>query len=383
MSQAKGGLRQYSAGVLKSLALDTTNDYYILHNTDDPLIIEIIQNNPSLKLIPKKIGKDRFYENILTKVFRGFDLLRYLSSNKNVHIPSYMNRICKKYNIDIIHCPYQFVPFTAKAKKICTIHDVQSLIFPENFSPKERMERAITYLDYIKRADQVVVSYQHIKNDLIKYYKIEPEKVQVVLMDMKKLWFEELLPTIDNHSSQIELPEKYILYPANTWPHKNHLNLIKALKTIKERSGVKINLICTGHQTEHFDIIKQFLLSEKMEKQVKFLGALEEKDLLYVYKNSYAVVIPTQYEAGSFPLMESILLNIPVICSNITSLPDTIKNEDLLFDPFSLESMVSKISELWQNDELIKMSLINNDIQANILRSINPLPHFLNLYSKL
>ena len=87
-----------------------------------------------------------------------------------------------------------------------------------------------------------------------------------------------------------------------------------------------------------------------LQNQFTLVGIVNEAELYNLYKNSQGVVIPTLYEAGSFPLVESILMEIPVICSNITSLPETIGNQEFIFDPNSVENIAKKIELLWINE---------------------------------
>ena len=79
-----------------------------------------------------------------------------------------------------------------------------------------------------------------------------------------------------------------------------------------------------------------------LSEAVHFLGIVPEEDLISLYKNSSLVVIPTLYEAGSGPLYEAMRYQVPVICSNVTSLPDTVSNDEFLFDPNDMKSYQKK-----------------------------------------
>ena len=98
-----------------------------------------------------------------------------------------------------------------------------------------------------------------------------------------------------------------------------------------------------------------------LENEVKFLGIISESDLISLYKMAKLVVIPTMYEAGSGPLYEAMKYNSPVICSNVTSLPDTVNNNEFLFNPENLEEVT----------EMIKKGLMDNEFRGkNIDNSI-------------
>ncbi len=92
------------------------------------------------------------------------------------------------------------------------------------------------------------------------------------------------------------------------------------------------------------------------------------------------VVVPSLYEAGSFPLMESIFLNVPVICSNVTSLPDTIGDDDFIFDPTDSSSLKNKLKQLWLDENFRKKSLANSLIQKQKLSETGALNKILRAY---
>mgnify|MGYP000645585168 FL=1 len=120
-----------------------------------------------------------------------------------------------------------------------------------------------------------------------------------------------------------------------------------------------------------------------LQNQFTLVGIVNEAELYNLYKNSQGVVIPTLYEAGSFPLVESILMEIPVICSNITSLPETIGNQEFIFDPNSVENIAKKIELLWINENYRNASILNNQKQQRRLIETNAEKMILSIYNKL
>lgn len=360
--QDSGGLRQYSAALIKILTEETSNSYYLYNNTNDQLIQQIInQNNFNIKLVK---DVDIPFRVVTDLWFKFQKLVNFFLKNLKIKIilkpSSNFDRLCTKYKIDVVHCPYQYIPETSKAKLITTMHDVQELYYPEFFSPKERANRAINKLDFITRANKVVVSYNHVKKDLINFFNLPPEKIHVILLDMGKLWFEGL--SEEDMVNLSEYPQQYLLYPANTWKHKNHIRLIKAIALLRDKYNLKVNLLCTGHLNDHFHSTIRVLLEEQqLQNQITFTGIIDEKKLFSLYKSALGVVVPTLYEAGSFPLIESILLKAPVICSKVTSLPDTIKNDRFLFNPTDINEMAERIKTLWENEEFRKESLKNSE----------------------
>jgi len=375
IDQEMGGVRQYAVALLKILAGDNNNKYYVFHEVEDNEIIAVLANNPHLvRVRPKADSK-----NIVIQLFKKVERKLFKLT------PKYpFDEVCDQYKIDIIHCPYQYLPQSGNRKSICTMHDVQELHFPQYFTPEERALRATNSMLAIKNADAIIVSYKHIKEDIIKFFNPPAAKVHVCLLNMNNLWFDKYKATDVANETAFETPAKFILCPANTWEHKNHKILLEALLILKKTGQSEIKIICTGHKTDFYEnVIKPFIEENDLHDQIFFKGIVDEKILYSFYKTCVGVVIPTLYEAGSFPLMESILLEAPVICADTTSLPDTIGDREFVFNPKDAVEVGEKIKLLWTDDNFRKRNIVNSRKQAGNLRNNDILNLITEIYYRL
>lgn len=384
INQDGGGIRQYAIALLKILAQDKVkNKYFILHNSEDKEILAIMEQNSHLYLIPKHIGRERSWEKNMTDILRGIDFLYKKKTGKNIRLRSFMDRICKKYKIDIVHSPFQHNPYSAKTKNVFTLHDVQELHFPEYFSPEERESRARNWLCAISRSKKIVVSYDHIQNDITKYFQVPSDNIDVILLDMQNLWFDkfsekDIIDTINLHGFI-----QFLLYPANTWAHKNHLRLLEVITYLRDKENIIVNLVCSGHKNNFFEKIETFVKEHDLVNQVQFVGIVDEQILYSLYKTTLGVVVPTTYEAGSFPLVESIFLNIPVICANTTSLPETIGDDNLTFNPFNVQDMAEKIKTIWTDNSFRETNKTHLFSRIERLKNTNAYEKLLKLYESI
>ncbi len=386
INQEYGGTRQYAVTLIKMLHEIKANQYFIYHDVNDAEVIQAIAGKQNFKLVTTSDieVKEIVYKNVTIQRFNGLPILGKLKFKRKFIITTGLETYCHRNKIEIIHCPYQFLPQVKGPKLITTLHDIQEIHFPEFFSAEQRAYRATNYLDFLRRADLVVVSYSHIKQDIIHYFDVPERKITILLLKMEKLWFDKF-----SHGDIIAqhlnfLPKQYLLYPANSWKHKNHLFLLDVLAYIRDKFNLHINVVFTGN----FNTLNGQLIIQKSKKlnlhnQVSFLGVVEENILYSLYKQAIGVVVPTLYEAGSFPLMESILLNVPVICSNVTSLPETIGNIKFVFDPEDIIDFSEKIIQLWKDQEFRKDNLNQLKLQADILAKNDPFPILQKLYKKL
>jgi len=235
----------------------------------------------------------------------------------------------------------------------------------------------------INDSNQIIVSFEHIKKDITKYFNIDSEKVSVCPPPFAEDWF---LNKNESDWNQIQkkynLKKKFILYPAATWEHKNHLTLLDAVKKIRDK-GLDYELVCTGNKTKYFSILVKKTEVLQLSDSVHFLGIVPEEDLISLYKNSALVVIPTLYEAGSGPLYEAMRYQVPVICSNVTSLPDTVSNNEFLFDPKNVNELVMKIKSGLTDEDFRRRNVENSKQRMEYFRKINYSENFIDVYKKI
>lgn len=373
LTSANGGILQYACTLLRIFGQDVNNEYFVLHNTGDETINTIVDDYDNIILIPASVGQEKRVEKFFRYTKRIYEAgVEKRKVKLKLPTISRVERVCDRYKIDLVYCPFQEVSPTTR-KQVTTLHDVQELHFPEFFSPQERLDRAYLFKKITEQSDLIVVSYEHVKKDLIKYFNRNGDDVLVCLLDMQNLWFDKMSSTDIVSLAEYKLPEDFVFYPAVTWPHKNHIGLLKAIERLRNVKEKEIHVVFTGHQTNFKQEIDKVTKQLGIENQVHWLGVVNERTLYTLYHTTKAVVVPTLYEAGSFPLMESILMGIPVICSTATSLPNTIGNESYVFDPTDISSIVNKTEHIYFDAFYRKKNVENSEKRAEKLRNTNAL----------
>jgi glycosyltransferase involved in cell wall biosynthesis len=263
--------------------------------------------------------------------------------------------------VDVIHTPIQFhLNLTLSVPMITTLHDLQHIHYPEFFTRRELNFRDAYYRKSAELSERVIVSFEHVKEDITKFYNISPEKIDVCPVGMP-VQIHVNQRRFDEIRGKYRLPERYLFYPANTWRHKNHIGLLRALKLLHDNYGMKIPLICTGYKYDDYYPEIQAVTEElRLERFIHFIGYIPEEDMALLLKNATLVVIPTLYEAGSFSLMEAMVNEVPVVCSRVTSLPSIIGDPKYLFDPNNVAEIAEKIAGILQDDKLLEENRENS-----------------------
>jgi len=390
-----GGIFTYSIGILKLLIKsDEVEKIHLIISSDQEKYFQNILDSPKIKfnVVDRKnlIVNTRFAISYLSSNavalyrnrFKRPNHLKFLSK-LSVLLNPYRKYVIRS-EIDLLHVPFQYSPiYDADVPVIITMHDIQEYHYPEYFTASQKLHRKINNINAINESDHIIVSFDHIKNDLVKYFDVKENKISICPPPFAEDWFlsDKITPE-ETLNNKYELSKRFLLYPAATWKHKNHINLINAVAKLIEK-GLDIELICTGNKTAYHQTIEEEIKKLNLEGNAKFLGIVPEEDLIGLYKTASLVVIPTLYEAGSGPLYEAMRYSSPVICSNVTSLPETMGNDNFIFDPNRIDEMVLLIKRMLSYENLRQKNISNSIERINYFRSQNYDYKFLKVYQTL
>jgi len=198
-----------------------------------------------------------------------------------------------------------------------------------------------------------------VKQDLIDFLNVPPGKIQIIPSPPPSHFITNKIDSTKKEEvkSKHRLEDFFFFYPAQFWPHKNHINLIRALHRIRTNFGQTINLVLAGSPKNKggiFENVMAQIEKLKLRNHVKYLGYVPDADMPYLYKLSTALVMPTLFESVSIPIWEAFYLGVPVVSSNVCALPEQIGEAGLLFDPNNVNDMAEKIYKVWTNEELRK-----------------------------
>jgi glycosyltransferase involved in cell wall biosynthesis len=258
----------------------------------------------------------------------------------------------ERAGVDVMHFPFQDA-FTTELPSIYQPHDLQHLHLPNLFSGWERARREAIYRTHCDRAALVVAMTSWGRRDFVESYDLPPEKVGVV--PGGSVLREYPAPTeadLDRLRSRLSLPEAFLLYPAQTWPHKNHVRLLEAIARLRDESGTAIPLICPGKQTRHYRDIRDLVSSLGLAETTSFPGFVSSLELRGLYELGTALVFPSRFEGWGLPVCEAFDAGLPVASSTATGLPDVVGDAGLLFDPDDVPEMASQLQRLWTDPEL-------------------------------
>ncbi len=340
-----GGGYQYSLSVISALMTTNEHEYLIFCKDDEEFLHELEAIKPIF------IGQE---ENL------PFKLCSAALSLLNLRFPLGKYRVIKDIKPSLLICPIPtLVGYSLKIPYIVTIHDLMHKFYPNfpEYSFRSRISRDIIYSKSARNAIFSIVDSEQGKEDLIHFYNIPEDKIKIISLipppyvykykDIEQTVVEELL-------SKYDLPDNFIFYPAQFWSHKNHIRLLKALHLIRKEHDAEIHIVFVGSPKEMFNKVMSLIKELKMDEQVHYGGYSSNKELVALYKKAIALVYPSLAGPTNIPILESLVLGTPVVCSNLFSMPEQVGDAGLLFDPFDIEDMAEKIYKIWIDENLRK-----------------------------
>jgi glycosyltransferase involved in cell wall biosynthesis len=245
--------------------------------------------------------------------------------------------------VDVIHFAYP-IRFRTELPFLYEPWDLQHRHYPEFFGAGERRWRDQMYREGCEQAQLIVTATRWTKRDLVEQYGIDQGKIAVI---PRGPWLTPAMPTdaqVADVRRALALPDRFALYPAMTFPHKNHLRLFEALALLRDRHGIVLPLVCTGRRYDpHWPIVQQAIARHRLEGQIFMLEAVSYDTLSALFKAAWALIFPSLFEGLGLPIVESLQYGLPVIAADATCLPEVAGDAALYFDGQRVESMVKTL----------------------------------------
>lgn len=246
---------------------------------------------------------------------------------------------------DVLHVPHCNVPLFYRGKMMVTIHDLTHLVYPE-FLPMKIVHWYFKFIFWFvcKRANRINVVSESTKKDLLRFYKVNPDKITVTPLGVGKEFVKKSSQELEYLYEKFSIPrdKKIILYVGNLLPHKNLNGLLKGFALMKGRENCRMVMVgkaFEGRTTETFE-------SELgIDSLLIRAGMVSQEDLVNFYNLADLFVLPSLYEGFGLPILEAYACGTPVACSNTSSMPEVGGQLASYFDPQNPESIARALEQ--------------------------------------
>lgn len=272
-----------------------------------------------------------------------------------------------RWRLDALISAGLTAPFVHTMPGYVMIYDMQHLNQPENFTKTYLyILRAFIYFSAMTSQGVLTLSGKS-KNDIIKYYGIDPDKITVTPLAADDRIFKKTAATeADETFKKYGLPKRYVLYLASSLPHKNYLRLLSAYKKVRAAQDIKLVLI--GARDYGREAIEAAIKDLDIEGDVLFLGWLPLEDIPAIYRGAELFVFPSLHEGFGIPVLEAFACGVPVVCSNIEPVSEVAGDAAMLVDPYNIDSIADGMLSVLK-DRALKERLVSKGIEQARLYS--------------
>jgi len=324
------GSNQYAFELIKAIyQLDKKNQYWVF------------LPSPPLPDLPKQRKNWRYQVVGPRKLWNIFGLPRALYQQKP----------------DIVFNPGHYSPLFSFAPLVISIMDLGYMRFPQHFTKPIYWKLKLWTGLSIKRARHIFAISESTKNDIIRYYKVNLDKITITYpgYDKKKFNTKVKEEKVKKVSQKYRIKGDYLLFLSTLKPRKNVEGLLEAFKNL-EIKGLK--LVIAGRKGWLFQSIFAKAKELGLESKVVFTGFVDEADVPALMKGAKVFILPSFWEGFGIPVVEAMACSTPVVVSNAGSLPEIVGEGGIIINPYNPEEIAQGIEKAIDNrDDLIKKGL--------------------------
>lgn len=333
---SQAGIGQYILHLVNGLAsVDGQNEYVLLQSRKDDTTIMERRNFRRISLwTPSHHRLERYSLNV--------ELMRL--------------------GLDVLHSPDFIPPHRPACRSVITVHDLAFLLYP-HFLTRESA-RYYGHIDQaVHWADEIIAVSENTKRDTIQHLGVAEDKLTVVHEAANPIF-----KPIDRAVARQQVRAKhgvdapYVLFVSTIEPRKNVATLLRAMWQLVECYKEDLHLVLAGGKgwlsEDTVGVVEQL----KLERRVHFLGRVSSEELLHLYNAAEMLAHPAFYEGFGLPPLEAMACGLPVVVSNVASLPEVVGDAGLLVDPHDVDELAATMERVLHDGEL------RREMQAKGLR---------------
>jgi len=260
-------------------------------------------------------------------------------------------------------------------------HRLQAF-FPEVTSRGEFDRREEMYGKALGRAACIIASNEVGKREIVNFFRIAPERIRAIEHPTPSFALAVNLAEPPGALRNLGIKGEYVFYPAQFWPHKNHILLFLMLRQLHREHGLYLNLILTGSDRGNLPYLRQKVAEFGLEKRVIFPGFIAQSEMVALYRNAVALVFPSFFGPENLPPLEAFALGCPVIAADVAGAREQMGEAAILLDPTKPEAWSEAVIRVRQDAELRKSLIIRGRKRAESFTSEDFASELLQLFDE-
>ncbi|MBD1807698.1 glycosyltransferase family 4 protein [Microcoleus sp. FACHB-SPT15] len=247
---------------------------------------------------------------------------------------------------------------------ITTVWDLQHRLqpyFPEVGTQEQWNKREQFYTTLLKRASFIIAGTEAGKSEIERFYQVPTERIKLLPLPTPQFALNAPLCKESKFLEKYNIPNNYLFYPAQFWSHKNHVNLLLAVKWLRDKYELVFPVVFVGSDKGNQPYIKQLVAELDLTEHVTFLGFVPQEDLISLYRNAFALTFVSFFGPDNLPPLEAFALGCPVVYSEVSGAKEQIGDAALLVNPKKPEEIALAIKSL-SDDKALRQTLVERGL---------------------
>jgi glycosyltransferase involved in cell wall biosynthesis len=247
--------------------------------------------------------------------------------------------------------------------KVVTIHDLIWLFYPETADPFSRCMYWLFAERSARQADRIIADSQSTARDLQRVFEVPESKIEVIHLGVGPAYRpQDPRAAAEQVANKYGVSKDYVLTVGTLVPHKNLIALVEAMRILRERGKLSFQLLVVGAKGwKNAKLLEAVHCSGLAGEDIRFLGFVPEEDLPVLYSGASSFVFPSLYEGFGLPLVEAMACGVPIVASNMSSIPEVVGDAALLVPPTQPEAFAEAIFRV-RSDKDLRRTMIEKGL---------------------
>lgn len=352
-----GGGYTFVEEIVRAVGSQSRHEVTVFDCSRDFAPISPLSTGPQLGQRPSKVSR---------KLYKLIHLAATVSKNAGLRPPvppawevRQLQANLQRYGVQAVYYPEPSAVFHTDLPFISTVWDLQHRLqpyFPEVSARGQWDSRESIYQCFLPRASLVITGTQRGKSEIEYFYRVDSHRIKVLPLPTPSFALERGFRTSGMQPSEslkkFGLSSKpFILYPAQFWPHKNHVVILETLRVLRQ-SNIELQAVFVGSDQGNESIVRSLVHQLGLSDQVTFLGFVSRDELCDLYQNCFALVFPSYFGPDNLPPLEAFAMGAPVIAADVPGTKEQLGDAALFFPPGDSDALAEQIVNLRQTASL-------------------------------
>ena len=264
----------------------------------------------------------------------------------------WLDDLCRSAKVDCVHWFGNTLAAGFSIPSVVTIYDLKVFEDPSSYNWITRNYLQAGIRHSVRKAKKVLPISETTKQKLTKILEVPVEQMSVVRNPVGDMFLRKNERDTAEFRTKRGLPDKFWLYVAHYYPHKNHLRLLKAFSTIVKSGRATWPLVLCGLKRNLDKELRTWFAEDNAARLVKWLPSLDDEEMPLLYSAAEAMIFPSLYEGAGIPLVEALACGCPVAAADIDATREFGGGAVIHFNPWAVDAIARTMIQIYESEDL-------------------------------